>query len=959
MEKETFERVVIQAYSAVDTARSQGKTITKDLLDMLVENVTMFLSVTLEEKAEIRAYLESHMYVEHDHNGYAIIDDDVEDREWYTNSDHGEEHFWNLYKEHLLREGSLDFASVNLLGEVTLPKLMNCLGNPQDELGKQRVRYGLVIGDVQSGKTSTYGGLICKAADAGMKVVILLAGQTETLRQQTQERMEEDIVGYTIRIDENKAEKTDRVGVGLLEKYTPIVTAYTSYQNDFKVSSGKTMSSLEAQASLVMFIVKKNVPVLERLYAWLTGANQTLNKEGKLPYSLLLIDDEADNASINTNITKDTDKNNKKRDATQKNYDPTKTNKIIRLLCEVFMNSNYVGFTATPYANIFINPEKDDSMETSDLFPKDFIYVLPTPSAYIGAMKIFGEPTSEDPNYGSCKYMLNYITDIKEPTKEELRNMPNDQKLNGPLYYKHPKEWKGELPKSLIQALRSYYLANVIRDLDGQVNAPRTMLVNVSRFQSVESYIKAELARQVGSDHNEILCNFSGNFEKDKSLQLFGDLAKAFEHDYQDCGYDINEVLSKEKLLNAIGKIRVIVVNGSKESKEDTPDYKANPSLRLIAVGGLALSRGLTLRGLMTSYFYRNTATYDTLMQMGRWFGYRPKYDRLCRIWITNSSANWYRDIAESAEELKKDLARMNMQKLTPKEFGLRVRNDDAALEITARNKMRTATEIQEILTFWGNIFETPYFSSEINANANNYEATRKLISKIEEDGISFNKSNYGSSFIANDVPVEYVTDLLKGLDASVASLNSRFPNSKIADFIVESLEHTSDLKMWDVAVIGGSGQPLDLTSNQKVKQVLRSLSIISDDMFAFTNNGVIGGANDGKVGLDNPKQVEDEYINKEKALGNDNPKTGRKTWFKYTKRKPVLLLYFVYPKDIDNLEPALVQYCNSLNGTPIMGFGVGIPGFGHSETEEHYYMTNIVYQNNNSDNDVDDEDLE
>lgn len=944
MEKDTFEKLKIQLYSALETLRSQGQTVTTELLDRFIDNQTMFLTVAPEEKSEIRSYLESHMYVEHDHNGYAIIDDDVEDREWYTNSDHGKEHFWNLYKEHLLREGSLDFPSVNLLGEVTLPKLMNCLGNPQDELGKQRVRYGLVIGDVQSGKTSTYGGLICKAADAGMKVVILLSGQTETLRQQTQERMEEDIVGYTIRIDENKTKRADRVGVGLLNNYTPIVTAYTSYQNDFKVSSDTTMSSLEAQASLVMFIVKKNVPVLKRLYNWLTGANQTLNDEGKLPFSLLLIDDEADNASINTK---------------KPEYDPTKTNEIIRQLCEVFMNSNYVGFTATPYANIFINPKKDDSMETSDLFPKDFIYVLPTPSAYIGAMKIFGEPTSEDPNYGSCKYMLNYITDIKEPTKEELKNMPDDQKFFGPLYYKHPKEWKGELPKSLIQSLRSFYLANVIRDLDGQENAPRTMLVNISRFQYVQSYIKAELAQQVGCDHNEILCNFSGNFEKDKSLQLFRDLTEAFEHDYQDCGYDINEVLSKDNLLNAIGKIRVIVVNGSKESKEDAPNYKQTPSLRLIAVGGLALSRGLTLRGLMTSYFYRNTATYDTLMQMGRWFGYRPKYDRLCRIWITNSSSNWYRDIAESTEELKKDLARMNMQKLTPKEFGLRVRNDDAALEITARNKMRTATEIQEILTFWGNIFETPYFSSDIKANANNYEATRKLISKIEEDGISFKKSNYGSSIIAKDVPVADVTKLLRSLDASVSSLNSRFPNSKIADFIEDSLNHTSDLKMWDVAVIGGSGQTYDVASNQKVKQVLRSLSIISDDMFAFTNNGVIGGVNDGKVGLDNPKQVEDEYINEEKALGNDNPKTGRKTWFKYTKRKPVLLLYFVYPKDIDNLEPALVQYCNSLNGKPIMGFGVGIPGFGHSETEEHYYMTNIVYQNINSDDDIDDEDLE
>ena len=944
MEKETFEKLKIQMYSALETIRSQGQAVTTDLLDKFVEIQTMWLTdVTPEEKSEIRSYLESHMYIQHDHNGYAIINDDTEDREWYTNSDHRDEHFWNLYKEHLLREGSLDFASVNMLGEVTLPKLMNCLGNPQDELDKQRVRYGLVIGDVQSGKTSTYGGLICKAADAGMKVVILLAGQTETLRQQTQERMEEDIIGYTIRVDANRAQRDDVVGVGHIKGYKRIVSAFTSYQNDFNIGAANTMASLESQASLVMFIVKKNVTVLKRLYSWLTGANQTLNDKGKLPFSLLLIDDEADNASINT----------KKPD-----YDPTKTNSLIRQLCEVFMNSNYVGFTATPYANIFINPEKDESMETTDLFPKDFIYVLPTPSAYIGALKIFGEPESEDSVYGSCRYMLNYITDIYEPSKDELKNMSDSQKLFGPLYYKHPKEWKGELPNSLIKALHSFYLANVIRDLDGKENAPRTMLVNVSRFQTVESYIKAELAQQVGNDHNEILCNFSGDFEKDKALQLFGELAYAFEHDYEDCGYDIHEVLSKDNLLNAIGNIRVIVVNGSKESKDDTPDYKTNPSLRLIAVGGLALSRGLTLRGLMTSYFYRNTATYDTLMQMGRWFGYRPKYDHLCRIWITNSSANWYRDIAESTEELKKDLARMNMQKMTPKEFGLRVRNDDAALEITARNKMRTATEIQEIITFWGNIFETPYFSSDINANINNFEMTRELLVNIEESGISFIKSGYGSSIIAKDVSVGHITKLLRGLDSSVAALNSRFPNIKIADFIDVSLESTDDLKLWDVAVVGGSGISYEVITGQTIKQVLRSMSIVSDSMFAFTNNGVIGGTNDGKIGLDNPKQVEDDYLNKETACGNNNPKTGRKTWFKYTKRKPLLLLYFVNPKDTETLEPALVQYYNLLNGMPIMGFGVGIPGYGHSEAEEHYFMTNIVYQNKNSDED-DDEDLE
>lgn len=943
MDKQTFEKLKIQLFAALETIRSQGQNVTVDFLDKFVDNQTTFIEVTLEEKQEIRSYLESHLYIEHDHNGYAIINNDGEDREWYTNSDHEDEHFWKLYKDHLILEGSLDFASINLLGEVTLPKLMNCIGNPREELHKQRVRYGLVIGDVQSGKTSTYGGLICKAADAGMKVVILLAGQTESLRRQTQERMEEDIVGYTIRMDEHNNERPDRVGVGLLKDYTPIVTAYTSYQNDCIVSANKTMSSLEAQASLVIFIVKKNVTVLTRLYKWLTGANQTLNDQGKLPFSLLLIDDEADNASINTN---------------KSDYDPTHTNAIIREICETFMNSNYIGFTATPYANIFINPENDGSMETSDLFPKDFIYVLPTPSAYIGALKIFGESTPNNPDNGSCRYMLNFITDINEPTREELNNMPSNKKLYGPLYYKHPKTWKGELPQSLFKALRTFYLANVIRDLEGFKSAPRTMLVNLSRYQDVESYVKAELAKQVESDFKDILCNASGVFEQDRELPLFKELIEVYQTNYADSGHSIEIVLSKEALLKGIENIRVIVINGSKESKEDTPDYKANPSLRLIAVGGLALSRGLTLRGLLTSYFYRNTSTYDTLMQMGRWFGYRPKYAHLCRIWITNSSANWYRDIAESTEELKMDLSRMNMQNLTPKEFGLRVRNDDSALEITARNKRRTATEIQEIISFWGNIFETPYFSSDVESNTKNIKSTKILLKELENNGYSFINEGHGSSIVAKDVPFKHITKLLGSLDSSVAALNPRFPNTKIVEFIEKSVEYSSDLSIWDVGVVGGSGFTNEFFSGLNVKKVLRSLSIVSDNMFGFTNNGVIGGSNDGKIALDNSNQVESEYLDKEREMGNTTSKIGRKTWFKYAKRKPILLLYFVNPKETVNLEPALHRYCCELNGAPIMGFGVGIPGFGHNEAEEHYYMTNIIYQKNNFD-DTDDEDLE
>ena len=596
MTRETFDRLKIQLYDSLETLRSANHNVTLDQLDKFIDSQVMFLSdITDQDKEKLRYFLESHLYVPHDHEGYIISgDQNRDDKEWYTNSIHDNEHFWKLYKRFLLKEGSMDFSSLNKLDEVTLPQIMNQLGNPTDDLLEQRVRYGLVIGDVQSGKTSTYGGLICKAADAGMKVVILLAGQTETLRQQTQERMEEDIVGYTIRNDGSNNTNASLVGVGHFNGYSRIVTAYTSYQDDFKVGRDRTMASLEASSSLVMFVVKKNVPVLKRLYRWLTNKNQTLNEKGKLPYSLLLIDDEADYASINT----------KKPD-----YNPTATNSIIRKLAEAFMNSNYVGFTATPFANIFINPDKDENIETMDLFPRDFIYVLPTPQPYIGALRIFAQSSDKNPNYGDCNYMLKFITDIIEPSREELANMPEERKRFGPLTYSHKTDWRGILPDSLNDALKCFYLANVIRDLDDDKQAPRTMLINISRWKDVHSYVKQQIQDMIANDYNEIYCNFSGIKDKDISLPLYQKLKQLFENHYRNCGYDIDFVLHKNNLLDAIEKIHPIVVNGTKEAKEDTPNYKSNPSLRIIAVGGLALSRGLTLKGLMVSYFYRNTAT--------------------------------------------------------------------------------------------------------------------------------------------------------------------------------------------------------------------------------------------------------------------------------------------------------------------------------------------------------------
>lgn len=917
-------------------------TITKEQLSSFVEFQFTYLqkwNATATDKQEIINYLENYIFVKHDHEGYVILGDEPFDKTWYTKNKPKNEHFWNLFSAYHAEKGDLDRASLNLLGEKTLPALMNCLGNPNEQLKKQRKRYGLVLGDVQSGKTSTYSGLICKAADAGMKVVILLAGITETLRQQTQERIEEDIVGLTIRTDNFHNNQPTNVGVGKLSGWENKVTTFTLYEDDFTMARAKSMTSISASNSLVLFVVKKNVPVLTHLHEWLTGNNQRFNSEGKLPYSLLLIDDEADNASINT------------KDST---IEPTATNRKIREICEVFMNSNYVGFTATPYANIFINPTTDEEMMTADLFPRDFIYVLPTPQSYIGAQRIFGKASKEHPQYGDCSFMLDnsYITDIRELSLKELQNMSEKKQLEGPIFFKHSKAWKGELPKSLIKSIRCFYLANAIRDIDdAQFDAPRTMLVNISRFVNVHFYLKEKIADIVDSDFKEIRINFSKDQEKNTGNKLYIELRSLFKKHYSNCGYTWKQVGQRDVLLKGVSesekkKIRVIVVNGSKESRENAPDYKKNPSLRIIAIGGMALSRGLTLKGLMTSYFYRNTSTYDVLMQMGRWFGYRPNYEKVCRIWITNTSANWYREVAESTEELKLELGRMNSLEMTPIQFGLRVRRDDTALEITARNKMRKAGQCEERSLFWGDVFETPYFCINSQDNIDNFNETKGLLNTLKNKGFSIDKVPIRNSYLVRNVPNDDIVNFLNKIKTSEKNL--KFNKIKIVDFIKSQ---KIELKNWDVAIVGGEGDKISNLlpdENQIINACWRIIGVRGDgDAFRFTERGVISGNNDGSIGLDNPESVVNYYNEKEKR---GTAKPVRHTWFKYVKRNPTLFIYPVRPSENikGNLEAILSDFMDEIGSMPIMGYTIGIPGYGHeSDTDIKYYYTNVVYQNN------------
>ena len=923
----------------INLSKSQDKELKPEDIDTYINQAVALSKLDCDTDTKTRLFIDMEYEYKIVHNrGQAIFNDYDDMREWYSNLEIKDNFFWSRYKDYLINYSSISRISINLLDDVTLPDIMNCLGNPNDKLKEPRLRRGLIIGDVQSGKTATYTGLICKAADAGYKVVILLTGITENLRRQTQERIDEGIVGMTLR-KEGTIEKSIRVGVGLDNKQIK-ATSVTSTLNDFVGNCNKITMSL-ASNSLIIFVIKKNVSVLQRLYNWLKDQNIDPLK-GCVDVPMLLIDDEADNASVNT-----------RKDET----DPTKTNKLIRQVCNLFMNSTYVGFTATPFANVFIDPDSVDSMRHADLFPEHFIYALEAPSNYVGADKIF---------YPDGVYYKNlrYITDIIEPdyTSEEFKDLAqnNPDVLNaGAFYYKHKKEWDGVLPDSLREAIICFCLANVIRDARGQGKAPRSMLVNMSRFIHVQKVITERISEWFEQIFNDIRVNFSDDSNKNLNLPLYKELqsvwVKNFNH-VTDISFE--RVSQKVALLGALEKIDVRMVNGSKQSA--SLNYKENPSLRVIAVGGLALSRGLTLEGLMVSYFYRNTATFDVLMQMGRWFGYRHGYEDLFQIWTSHTSAMWYSEVARASAELKNDIREMFDQQLTPKDFGIKVRDNCDELQITASNKMRSAVGKDMLYSFYGNIYDTPYVTSKIDHNKTNMQKVKELASNLFANGFTLKYADYkkaskdvndqsdGTSRYFADVPKKMIIEFLRSIKYSMA--NPRFDAKNIISFLED--EDTEGLNMWDVVFESGKSEShYNIEGLQQVKCMERSICNTNRNVIQIsTRRRVMTGSMEGRFTL-SKEDIEKAEMAQRKQWEKDGENSqGRdipvKAYFRFLpKRKPVLVIMFIKPKEAEGTEEKmLTNYREELGDDCIVAFAVGCPGI-KDEGKAVRYQVNKIFQ--------------
>lgn len=876
-----------------------------------------------------------------------IIYDDYEQKKWYFNDKVDDSYFGERYYRYLKEHTSIDDKSINLLHEKTLPDIMNCLYNPKEEFEGKRLKRGLIIGDVQSGKTATYSGLICKAADAGYKVVILLAGITESLRQQTQERIDESVVGYTIRKVE-KHIREGKVGVGKDNKQRR-ATSFTTCVKDFVKGSNLISTTLSEHNSLVLFVVKKNVSVLTKLHDWLKNQNMDV-RTNSINHPMLLIDDEADNASVNT-----------KKD----NTDPTKTNAIIRKICNLFQTANYIGFTATPFANVFIDPDSVDSMKNADLFPEHFIYTLPTPSSYIGADKIFYEDKEYYRN-------LRFITDVEEPdyTSDEYRTdlHENIEELNsGTFYSRHKKEWNGVLPNSLKESIYCYYLANVIRDLRGHASKPRSMLVNMSRFIRVQQVIKEHI-EEIQNNFIQILkYNFDEDTSKNAHLSLYKELKRLWKKHFDNitdiCFID---VIKKKNLLGAVfdieadvPKMEIIVVNGSSASKLD---YKSNPSLRVIAIGGLALSRGLTLEGLLVSYFYRNTATFDVLMQMGRWFGYRPGYADLFQIWTSQASATWYREIATATTELKADIKKMFEQHLTPKDFGIKVRDYCDELQITANNKMRTAYELLMMESYYGNICDTPYLSVKAEHNEENWNQVKCFTAHLFENDYKFGFANVDKykdedvcsdidkSRYFSDVSKELVVDFLSNIKCSL--VNMKFNRQNLIDFICD--KETEGVDKWDIVFEGGDGQTFyDIPGLEMIRCPKRQIEE-HDHVIQISSRRRILGLREGKFCLSQDEIDLAEKRCREVWAREGSEFGGRhipiKAYFEHLPhRKPVLIIMLIEPVEPENIEANknALKFIEKLNGNKMIAFAIGFPGLKETGKTKKYKVNKTYYQLN------------
>ncbi len=686
--------------------------------------------------------------------------------------------FWERYRTFLEQEKRFPQPTLASLDRLT----DDILGRMEDpERSPKWDTRGMVVGSVQSGKTANYCGLICKAIDAGYRLIVVLAGMHNNLRSQTQYRIDEGVLGRDSQKYRNLNQDGSRIGVGLpLGPLLQISTQTSSSDNgDFNMKKADT--SVDIGAVPVFLVVKKHSGVLKNLLQWVLhvrgeevpGGSRQIIRD----VPLLVIDDEADNASINTKDTKGRNRNTN---------DVTAINGRIRELLVAFEKCAYVGYTATPFANIFINPEAETLRHGEDIFPRSFILNVPPPSNYVSPARVFG--LDGDPD-----------ADIEFKESLPLVRTVNDHTSVFPARHRRLLTVI-ELPESLHVAIRCFVLACAARRARGQTSVHNSMLIHVTRFTHVQQQIRALIHATIETMRLRIR-----NGEGVRQQTLLSDFQRLWTDDFvpttrKVCAMSPEEHLTPvswnevaAEILPAMERIEVKEINGH---ATDALNYVNNPDgVNVIAVGGDKLSRGLTLEGLSTSYFLRSSQMYDTLMQMGRWFGYRPNYLDLCRLFTTHDLCQSYRHIALAEIELRRDFERMQMAGLTPRRFGLRVREHPSGLLITALNKMSHGRT--QHLSYAGQLVQTSHFRTALDDVQNNAALVTRFLAALGGEPAAL-RPNSGSGWLWKVSADRLIDELLR--DFLVAEEDWRLQKTELIEFIRKQVGN-GELIHWTIAL--------------------------------------------------------------------------------------------------------------------------------------------------------------
>ena len=793
------------------------------------------------------------------------------------------------YEQYLILEHYGEEVKNNIISEAE--KVLSLCANP-DSTEKKR---GLVMGEVQSGKTSNYLALANIACDYGYKIVLILAGTTDSLRIQTQERTDEGLIG-AISSSIGNNEKIKYIGVGTYGKGGYYAIPLTTNISDF-TPLNLTSNDLSKPQILV---VKKNKAILEAVKKWLKPGQTNVTSN-----NILIIDDECDNASVNTKQAED----------------PSTINGLIRDIYNNFTCSTYVGYTATPFANIFINPDKIIGFD--DLFPADFIHRLKSSGNkhYFGIDKVFRDNSK-------------HLKIIKD---NEINRLPAKHKKDVSI----PVLWE-----SLKDAICVFIICNCIRTIRKDEIKHRSMMINVSPYNSVQNRIAAlvedylENIRYAIQQYDRYDIE---RFTKHKELKRIFDLyeKESLFNQKNDMynGKKLNELIPfdkvKEQLYDEISKFRVAIINNKIKGDQRFryKDYKETGA-RVIAIGGFVLSRGLTLEGLMTSYYSRNSTAYDTLLQMCRWFGYRPNYEDLCYVYMNQISFDCFCAVSDAVDNLDVQLDAMAARGSSPKEFGLMIMESPETLEtdllITSRNKMKESTEIIRGLNYSGIDIDTSKLFKDPSKNKHNLNEVNNLVRVLKAKKIAYEKVKNRHMF--RNIDNDTIADFVEKLDIPIE--NKKFDTESISSFIRQGKFYDK----WDV--VFATGESNEVESNlfeieglAKIPPVKRSFSYVPGEEIVriSKNNNRLLDPNIFNSGLtieqvEEAREIAAQRLKKSK---NDNPTPVAKDFLAVKNRNPIIvILPIVLRQDNEDYTKEKQKIIDDYkNNGFLVGFGVGFAG--------------------------------